>query len=65
MKVYIRLAEALGPRFAGAFDDMEVRTETVLSGELRDRAALHGVLDRLRDLDLTMLDVHVEGDAGV
>lgn len=62
MKVHIRLAEALGPRFAAAFDDLEVRTETVLTGEVQDRAALHGVLARVRDLDLVMVDVRVEDD---
>jgi hypothetical protein len=60
MRVYIRLAEALGPRFARRFDDLNMRTETVLFGELPDRAALHGVLARLRDLDLAMLDIRVE-----
>jgi hypothetical protein len=60
MRVYIRLGEALGPRFATLFEDMEVRTETVLCGEFPDRAALYGVLARLRDLDLAMLDVRVE-----
>jgi hypothetical protein len=60
VRVYIRLAQALGPMFASLFDDMDVRTETVLFGELPDRAALYGVLARLRDLDLTTLDVRVE-----
>lgn len=60
MRVRIRLGQALGPRFASLFEDMEVHTETVLVGELPDRAALHGVLARLRDLDLAMLDVRVE-----
>jgi hypothetical protein len=60
VKVQIRLAEALGPRFAQVFEDLEVRTETVLMGELADRAALHGVLARLRDLDLQMIDLRVE-----
>lgn len=61
MRVYIRLGQALGPCCASLFEDMEVRTETVLSGELPDRAALYGVLARLRDLDLAMLDLRVEG----
>ena len=61
MRVFIRLADALGPTYAHAFDDLKIHTETVLTGELADDAALHGVLARLRDLDIAMLDVHVEG----
>jgi hypothetical protein len=61
MRISIRLAETLGPRFATAFDDFDVRTETVLTAELTDDAALHGVLARLRDLDLSVLDLHVDG----
>jgi hypothetical protein len=60
MKVYIRLADALGPRFARAFDDLDVRSETVLTGEVVDDAALHGLLARLRDLDVAMIDLRVE-----
>jgi hypothetical protein len=64
VRVQIRLANALGPLFATAFDDLDIRTETVLSGELIDRAALHGLLDRLRDLDLAVIDLRVdEGEA--
>lgn len=59
MHVSIRLAEALGPVVAAAFDDLTVRTETVLSGDLPDDAALHGVLARLRDVGAPVLDVHV------
>jgi hypothetical protein len=31
--------------------------ETLLAGELRDQAALHGLLERVRDLNLTLISV--------
>ena len=36
MKIYIRLADAIGPTVARAFDDLTVRTETVLTGGVTD-----------------------------
>ena len=31
--------------------------ETLLSGSLLDQAALHGILERIRDLNLTLISV--------
>jgi len=64
MHVSIRLADAIGPLVAVAFDDLDVRTETVLSGDLPDDAALHGVLARLRDVGAAVLEVHVADRLG-
>jgi hypothetical protein len=37
--------------------------ETVLVGELQDQSALHGVLERIRDLGLNLISVRrIEGD---
>jgi hypothetical protein len=37
--------------------------ETILVGELQDQSALHGVLDRIRDLGLNLISVRrIDGD---
>jgi hypothetical protein len=35
--------------------------ETLLSGSLPDQAALHGLLERIRDLNLTLISVSCSG----
>jgi hypothetical protein len=62
--VSIRLSGALGPTLASAFDDLTVRTETVLTGEVVDDAGLHALIARCRDLGCTMIDVRVENRVG-
>jgi len=51
----------LDPSWAHQFDGFSIRHEedgtTVLTGRLVDQAALHGVLQRIRDLGLPLLAV--------
>lgn len=44
--------------FAGLAMDYTESDETLLSGPIEDQAALHGVLDRIRDLNLTLIAVN-------
>ena len=47
----------------GGFDIRHIGQNTVISGRLRDQAALHGLINRLRDLDLFLVSVRcVDGD---
>lgn len=63
MQVLIRVHGAVGPNIAAAFDDLDVRTETVLSGPVIDDAAVHGLLGRLQGFGLSVLDVQVRPTA--
>ena len=63
----IRLTGHLDARWTAWFDGLTVRHEsegtTVISGEIDDQAALHGLLQRVRDLGLPLVSVRqVEAD---
>jgi hypothetical protein len=57
----IRLQGRLDPRWGAWFDGMTLTTHadgsTVIHGQVADQAALHGLLQRLRDLGLPLLSV--------
>jgi hypothetical protein len=57
----IRLQGRIDERWAAWFEDMTIEPEpdgvTVLRGHVVDQAALHGLLARLRDLNLPLISV--------
>jgi hypothetical protein len=57
----IRLKEKLDQRWSAWLGGMKViheaNGETVLIGEVVDQAALHGLLSKVRDLQLTLIAV--------
>jgi len=61
----IRLAGHLDARWAAWFDGLAVRHEsdgtTLISGPIADQAALHGLLQRVRDLGLPLVSVTRDG----
>lgn len=69
MTVYrIRLKEKLDQRWSawlgGLVMTQEANGETVLTGEVVDQAALHGLLSKVRDLQLTLISVYpLEADS--
>ncbi len=69
MPVYqIRIKEQLDQHWSSWFGGLTITTEangeTVLTGEVVDQAALHGLLSKVRDLQLTLLSVYpIEKDS--
>ena len=55
----IQVKETLSPEWAAWFDPLTIENrpggETVLSGILPDQAALHGILNRVLNLGLTLV----------
>ncbi len=58
----IRVAGHLAPRWAAWFDGLTVTTDddgtTVLRGPVIDQAALHGLLQKLRDVGIPLVSLH-------
>jgi hypothetical protein len=60
----IRVEGALGEGWSAWFDGLQVASEggqTVISGVISDQPALHGLLNRVRDLGLCLISVHRTG----
>jgi hypothetical protein len=57
----IRIKGQLDPSWSEWFEGMRIEPlpdgETLLSGPLIDQAALHGLLNRIRDMNLTLICV--------
>jgi hypothetical protein len=63
----IRVKGRLAPRWRAWFDGMTLTTEdggtTCIHGTVADQAALHGLLQKLRDVGLPLISViHAEDD---
>ena len=68
----IRIEGHLDQRWAARFDGLSLRTDddgtSVLAGVVADQAALHGLLQRIRDLGLPLVSItrlDPPDDAGV
>jgi hypothetical protein len=64
----IRIKELLDPEWAEWFAGMEIRQDkdeqTIIAGRVTDQAALHGLLARVRSLNLTLLSVKSGAPSG-
>jgi hypothetical protein len=63
---HIKIEETLDDQWAEWFSPLVIHSEpnghTTLSGPLRDQSELHGMLIKVRDLNLTLLAVTSNGD---
>lgn len=61
IKIRGRLDPGWSDWFAGLKLTYMGKEETMLSGLLPDQAALHGLFERIRDLNLTLISVNCGG----
>jgi hypothetical protein len=57
----IKVKGILGNRWSDWFESMTIKSRdgvTIISGNVVDQAALHGLLVRIRDLGLTLISVN-------
>ncbi|WP_321368454.1 hypothetical protein [uncultured Draconibacterium sp.] len=60
-KVKIKIQGCLDSKWQDWFEGMEISHEedkTVLSGNIRDESNLHGILNKIRDLNLKLISVN-------
>ena len=62
MHYEIRVNGVLDSSWSAWFDGLQItsddRGETAIAGPIADQAALHGLLAKIRDLGLELLEVH-------
>ena len=60
-RVRIRVRGELAPSWSGVFGDVALQPEpdgtTVIGGELGDQSAVHGLLDAIRDLGMSLISI--------
>ncbi len=58
----IRIKGPIPEVWSDWFDDLEVKSDgeyTILTGEVPDHPAVHGIIERIRDLNLDLISVNL------
>jgi hypothetical protein len=58
----IRIKGSIPEVWSDWFDDLEVKSDgeyTILTGEVPDHPAVHGIIERIRDLNLDLISVNL------
>jgi hypothetical protein len=58
----IKIRERLDPKWENCFEGITIRymdNLTILQVKLKDQAQLHGILNLIRDLNLTLISVNI------
>jgi hypothetical protein len=61
----IRIKGSIPEVWSDWFDDLEVKSDgeyTILTGEVPDHPAVHGIIERIRDLNLDLVSVNLTDD---
>ena len=64
-EVQIRVKGLLDETWKDWFDGMDIRhqgDDTILLGNIKDEAFLHGILNLIRDLNLTLISVNISNN---
>ena len=60
-RIRVRVHGQLAPAWSGVFGDVALQPEpdgtTVIGGELGDQSAVHGLLDAIRDLGMSLVSI--------
>jgi len=60
-KTIIKVEGLLDKRWKSSFEGIEISYEgnnTILTGDIKDEAHLHGVLNQMRDLNLKLISIN-------
>lgn len=60
-KIKITIQSRLDKKWKNSFENMKISYEgdnTILSGEIKDEAHLHGILNIIRDLNLKLISIN-------